>query len=70
MLLASVLLLSLFLPRALSSWLVSFLMVEVSSELFLESSQIVLIWLLMVSFFAVAAISRVSKDSPSFSAIS
>ena len=51
MLLVSVLSLRLLLPRSLYSWLVSFLIWAVSSELLLVSSLIVLIRLSMVSFF-------------------
>ena len=46
------------------------MIVAVSAELLLVSSLIVLTRLSMVSFFAVAAMARVSNDSPSFSAIS
>ena len=52
----------------LPSWLASFLIVYVRVELVVVSSLMVLTRLSIVSFFAVAAMARVSNDSPSFSA--
>ena len=54
----------------LSSWLVSFFIVAVRYELVVVNSLVVFTRLSMVSFFAVAAMARVSNDSSIFSAIS
>ena len=54
----------------LSSWLVSFLIVSVRDKLVVVNLLMVFTRLSIVSFSAVAAMSRVSNDSPSFSAIS